>query len=92
MAAEATYRPTLKRQDFSETPIAYDRAERSQLAIKQESTRRRLSSTTPGNARTVGRQLSHSSCMSHRRRIDDADTIAHFDRRQPAEAVMARTA
>ncbi|MBM6590135.1 putative oxygenase MesX [Brevibacterium sp. RIT 803] len=35
VAAEETYRPTLKRQDFSETPIAYDRAERSQLAIKQ---------------------------------------------------------
>jgi hypothetical protein len=34
-AAASVYRPTLEQQDFSRTQIAYDRAERSQLAIKQ---------------------------------------------------------
>ncbi len=33
--AEQVYRPTLDRQDFSPTPIVYDRDERSQLAKKQ---------------------------------------------------------
>ncbi|AZL12707.1 DUF1852 domain-containing protein [Brevibacterium aurantiacum] len=35
VAAEDIYRPTLERDDFSETPITYDRVERSQLAVKQ---------------------------------------------------------
>lgn len=33
--AEATYQPTLKHDDFTRLPIAYDREERSQLAVKQ---------------------------------------------------------
>jgi hypothetical protein len=34
-AAGAVYRPSLERQDFSRTQIAYDRVERSQLALTQ---------------------------------------------------------
>ncbi|CDJ99550.1 conserved hypothetical protein [Microbacterium sp. C448] len=34
-AAGRIYRPTLDHQDYSRTPIAYDRVERSQLAITQ---------------------------------------------------------
>jgi hypothetical protein len=34
-AAGSIYRPTLDQQDYSHTEIAYDRAERSQLAVKQ---------------------------------------------------------
>lgn len=34
-AAPAVYRPSLTRQDFSRTEIAYDRVERSQLAVTQ---------------------------------------------------------
>jgi hypothetical protein len=35
VAAAGVYRPTLEHQDYSRTMIAYDRDERSQLAIKQ---------------------------------------------------------
>jgi hypothetical protein len=34
-AAASIYRPTLQQQDYSRTEIAYDRDERSQLAVKQ---------------------------------------------------------
>jgi hypothetical protein len=34
-AAASIYSPTLDQQDYSRTGIAYDRAERSQLAVKQ---------------------------------------------------------
>jgi hypothetical protein len=34
-AAASVYRPTLEQQDYSRTQVAYDRAERSQLAITQ---------------------------------------------------------
>jgi hypothetical protein len=34
-AAASVYRPTLAQQDYSRTQIAYDRVERSQLAIRQ---------------------------------------------------------
>lgn len=34
-AAASVYRPSLEQQDYSRTQIAYDRVERSQLAIKQ---------------------------------------------------------
>ncbi|MCD1284495.1 MULTISPECIES: putative oxygenase MesX [unclassified Brevibacterium] len=34
-AAGEIYRPTLDRQDFSETPVTYDRVERSQFGIQQ---------------------------------------------------------
>ena len=34
-AAGEIYRPTLDRQDFWETPVTYDRVERSQLGIRQ---------------------------------------------------------
>ncbi len=34
-AAESHYRPSLEHQDYTPTPIAYDRVERSQLAAKQ---------------------------------------------------------
>jgi hypothetical protein len=34
-AAASVYRPSLEQQDYSRTEIAYDRVERSQLAIKQ---------------------------------------------------------
>lgn len=34
-AAPAVYRPRLEHQDFARVPITYDRAERSQLAVKQ---------------------------------------------------------
>ncbi|MET0887138.1 MAG: DUF1852 domain-containing protein [Mycetocola sp.] len=34
-AAASTYRPSLEQQDYSVTQIAYDRVERSELAVKQ---------------------------------------------------------
>jgi hypothetical protein len=34
-AAASVYRPTLEQQDYSRTGIAYDRVERSELAVKQ---------------------------------------------------------
>lgn len=35
VAAGENYRPTLDRHDFAETPVTYDRVERSQLGIQQ---------------------------------------------------------
>lgn len=42
-AAASTYRPTLDQQNYSGTQIAYDRVERNQLALAQESTPRSTS-------------------------------------------------
>jgi len=91
-AAADIFRPSLEQQDYSRTQVAYDRVERSGLAIAQ-------GKYTEEHFVTPHREVLKQWAADYRpesdgqeRIIDDARAVAHLDRRQPAEAIMARAA
>ncbi len=92
-AAAGVYRPSLEQQDYSRTQIAYDRVERSQLAVKQgKYTEEHFMKPHREAAGAVGRQLPRSRRMTSGESSTMNTLLAHLDRRQPAEAVVARAA
>ena len=91
-AAADIFRPSLEQQDYSQTQVAYDRAERSQLAMQQGKYAEEHFVTPHKDVLERWAADYATRSDSRERTMDDAYGVAHLDRRQPAEAVMARGA
>lgn len=88
-AAADIFRPSLEHQDYSRPQVDYDREERSQLAVLQ-------GTYTDEHFMTPHRDVLERWAAATRqhpddpeRIIDDAHPLAHLDRRQSAQAVVA---
>lgn len=91
-SAASVFRPSLDQQDYSRTQVSYDRDERSKLAIVQ-------GTYTDEHFMTPHRDVLERWAAAYRSHpddregiTDDAPPLAHLDRRQPAEAIVARRA